>query len=73
MRPLVALVFAALICACASTPEVFEPMPPRTVWVVGTDGRAVGQATFTDGPAGVLIRLFLEKKLNQSQRRFFRS
>ncbi len=64
MRPLVALVFAALICACASAPEGSEPMPPRTVWVVGTDGRAVGQATFTDGPAGVLIRLeFSERAL----------
>jgi Cu-Zn family superoxide dismutase len=57
MRCIVALVFAALICACASTGAELGPVAPRTAWVVGTEGRAVGQATFIEGPAGVLIRL----------------
>jgi Cu-Zn family superoxide dismutase len=57
MRPIAALVFAPLICACASTVVELAPVAPRTVWVVGVEGRAVGQATFTEGPAGVLIRL----------------
>lgn len=60
MRPLAALFFAALLSACASSANNPGPMPtgaPRTVWIVGGDGRSVGQATFTEGPAGVLIRL----------------
>jgi Cu-Zn family superoxide dismutase len=68
MRPLVALLFAALLTACASsgshsaTPRQVEP---RTVWIVGTEGRAIGQATFTGGPNGVLIRMeFSERSLS---------
>ncbi len=60
MRPLVALVFAALLCACAATAadrDVSSRIEPRTVWIVGQDGRAAGQATFTEAPHGVLIRL----------------
>jgi Cu-Zn family superoxide dismutase len=67
MRPLVTLVFAALLCACATTApdrDVSERIPPRTVWIVGADGRAVGQAVFTEAPTGVLIRLeFSEARL----------
>lgn len=67
MRPLAALVFAALLTACASTPdsaELARDMQPRTVWIVGADGQAVGQATFTEAPTGVLIRMeFLERRL----------
>jgi Cu-Zn family superoxide dismutase len=67
MRLLAALVFAVLTTACASTPDsaqLAEDMQPRTVWIVGGDGRAVGQATFTEAPAGVLIRLeFSERRL----------
>jgi Cu-Zn family superoxide dismutase len=67
MRPLVALVFAALMAACSSTPDSVElarELQPRTVWIVGTDGQAVGQATFTEAPTGVLIRMeFLDRRL----------
>jgi Cu-Zn family superoxide dismutase len=67
MRPLAALVLAVLLTACASTPGVSEDAPqaaPRTVWIVGAEGRAIGQATFTGGPNGTLIQLeFLEHAL----------
>ena len=67
MRLLAALVFAALTTACAATPDsrqLAQELQPRTVWIVGGDGRAVGQATFTEAPTGVLIRLeFSERRL----------
>jgi Cu-Zn family superoxide dismutase len=38
--------------------------PPRSVWIVGADGRAIGQAAFMEGPQGVMIRLeFSERTL----------
>lgn len=68
MRPIAALVFAALLCACATAPiadyDMSGSLQPRTTWIVGADGRAVGQATFTEAPYGVLIRLeFSERSL----------
>jgi superoxide dismutase, Cu-Zn family len=60
MRRFAALAIAALACACASTPTAGEraaQTPPRTAWIVGAEGRALGQATFTEAPSGVLIRL----------------
>ncbi|MCA8886507.1 MAG: superoxide dismutase family protein [Hyphomonadaceae bacterium] len=67
MRLLAAFVFAALLTACASTPDstqLARELQPRTVWIVGTDGQAVGQATFTEAPTGVLIHLeFLDHRL----------
>jgi Cu-Zn family superoxide dismutase len=60
MRPLAAVLFAVLLGACASSDDggrAGVQAPPRTVWIVGADGRAVGQATFTEAPQGVLIRL----------------
>jgi Cu-Zn family superoxide dismutase len=51
---------SATLAACESTPdsiELAQTMQPRTVWVVAGDGRAIGQATFTEAPTGVLIRL----------------
>jgi Cu-Zn family superoxide dismutase len=57
MRPIAALVFAALLSACASSGGTFTAPPPKTAWIVGADGRPVGQATFRDGPNGVLIQL----------------
>lgn len=64
MRRFTALVFAGLLAACASSPEPFRPVPPRTAWIVGQDGRPVGQATFSEAPTGVLIRLeFSERAL----------
>ncbi len=67
MRPLAALVFAALLTACSSTPDSVElarELQPRSVWIVGADGQAAGQATFTEAPTGVLIHLeFLDRRL----------
>lgn len=67
MRPLAALLFAALLTACASTGGDRQTPPqasPRTAWVVNGQGQAIGQATFAGGPNGVLIRLeFSERSL----------
>ena len=60
MRPIATLLFAALLSACASSGGGGLPpdrIAPRTTWIVGSEGRAIGQATFTEGPDGVLIRL----------------
>src|SRR5512147_2169063 len=60
MRTLAALAVAALLCACASTAgNTAQPTPiaPRQAWIVAADGRPVGQATFTEAPGGVMIRL----------------
>ena len=65
MRRLAALVFAALLCAAAGAcagsekpkPQVAAPALPRTAWIVGANGAVAGQASFTEGPHGVLIRL----------------
>ena len=68
MRSLAAILFAALLCACASTPakNAADAAPtPLTTWIVGADGRAIGQASFLEGPNGVLIRLeFSERVLS---------
>jgi Cu-Zn family superoxide dismutase len=60
-----ALAATCLISACASAPPSYAARSdPRTVWIVGGAGTAIGQATFTDGPHGVLIRLeFAERSL----------
>jgi len=71
MRPLVAPVFASVfvlvVTACASSAQTVSSAlgaAPRTAWIVGTEGRAIGQATFTEAPTGVLIRLeFSERAL----------
>jgi Cu-Zn family superoxide dismutase len=58
--PLAALACAVLLCACASSggnSHAAAPTPPRQAWIVAADGRPIGQATFTEAPAGVLIRL----------------
>lgn len=60
MRPIAALLFAALLGACASTSGPgadFTPQPAKTAWIVGAAGGPIGQATFRDGPNGVLIQL----------------
>jgi Cu-Zn family superoxide dismutase len=67
MRSLAALICAGLLAACAGTPDgaqLAAQMQPRTAWIVGSDGQAVGQATFTEAPHGVLIHMeFLERRL----------
>ncbi|MGD9982509.1 MAG: superoxide dismutase family protein [Hyphomonadaceae bacterium] len=59
--------FSAALSACSTTPynvQLAQDLQPRTVWIVGADGRSVGQATFTEAPGGVLIRLeFAEARL----------
>lgn len=60
MRTLISLAFAGLLCACASTETphaAANSIAPRTVWIVGANGAAVGQATFAEAPTGVLIKL----------------
>ncbi len=60
MRPIATLLLAALLTACASRAPAdvaVTPPAPRTAWIVGADGRAIGQAHFTPAPAGTLIRL----------------
>ncbi|GIK50631.1 MAG: superoxide dismutase family protein [Hyphomonadaceae bacterium] len=57
MRLIAALLFAALLTACASAPREAPPAAPRTVWIVGAEGGAIGQAHFTAAPRGTLIRL----------------
>lgn len=70
MRVAVALVFASVLGGCSlmsgafgdggNGAEAAGPAPaPRTAWIVGTSGQAIGQATFTQAPHGVLIRLEL--------------
>lgn len=58
MRLIAALLFAALLTACASAGgAAYVAQPPKTAWIVAADGRPIGQATFRDGPNGVLIQL----------------
>lgn len=64
MRLLISLVFAGFLGGCAllrmfdgEAPAPAAPPPPRTVPIIGHDGRALGQAAFTEGGDGVLIRL----------------
>ena len=64
MRRLAAIVFAAFLAACATSPPPFSPQPPRTAWIVGRDGQRIGQAAFVEAPGGVLIRLeFIDRAL----------
>lgn len=72
MRRLAAPLFAGFLlmalAACA-TPAPGDAAAlaagPRTAWIVGRSGAAIGQATFTEAPFGVLIRLeFSERALS---------
>ena len=68
MRLFLAAALSALLCACATTPPANAQAAqagPKTVWIVGADGRAIGQASFLEGPNGVLMRLeFSERALS---------
>lgn len=60
MRPIAALLFAAVLAACAGSGgagQNFTPQPAKQTWIVGADGQRIGQASFRDGPHGVLIQL----------------
>jgi superoxide dismutase, Cu-Zn family len=64
MRFVLALFSAAFLGGCSllgfgrENDDPPPPLPaPRTTWIVGTSGTSIGQATFTETPAGVLIRL----------------
>lgn len=57
MRPIAALLFAALLTACASAPNTAIVGSARTAWIVASDGRGIGQAQFTPAPHGTLIKL----------------
>lgn len=60
MRLLAAFVFAVFATACATAPDPAEraaQTPPRTAWLVGVDGAAIGQVRFAETPGGVVIRL----------------
>lgn len=63
MRYPPALVSIVVLGGCAMMglgdrePATPPAPPPQTAWVVGLDGRAIGQATFVEGNGGVLIRL----------------
>ncbi|MBL8537214.1 MAG: superoxide dismutase family protein [Hyphomonadaceae bacterium] len=71
MRQLAALVSAAFLSGCTlfgfgddDSPAPDPALAERTVWIVGTEGRAIGQATFSSAPGGTLIRLeFSERSL----------
>ncbi|WP_395647416.1 superoxide dismutase family protein [Terricaulis sp.] len=55
---LFALLATALTAACASSTAVdYHAVRPRQALIVAADGRAIGQAHFTEGPAGVMIRI----------------
>jgi superoxide dismutase, Cu-Zn family len=59
MRSFAALILASLLCACGTSGSGRDAsaVPPRSAWIVGPDGRALGQANFTEAPSGVMIRL----------------
>lgn len=64
MRPLAAPLFAGvfglLAASCASNGPPASSgleLPARQAWIVNQEGRAIGQATFTEAIGGVLIRL----------------
>lgn len=69
MRSAVALVFASLLGGCSLFSGVWgnrsgeddtgtsRLAAPRTAWIVGASGQAIGQATFIQAPEGVLVRL----------------
>lgn len=60
MRASFASLAAALLSACASSPPdrgAMDRVTPRQTWIVGAEGAAIGQAIFTEGPRGVMIRM----------------
>jgi Cu-Zn family superoxide dismutase len=70
MRCCAALIFTAFLGACSTMngagelPAPSQPPAQRTAWAVNAEGRAMGQATFTQAHGGVLIHLeFSERAL----------
>lgn len=63
MRRLAALLLAVTVSACGglgfggdAAPSAPPPPAPRSAWIVGADGRALGQAIFIETPGGVMLR-----------------
>lgn len=52
---------AALSLSACATPEpdrgAMDRVTPRQTWIVGAEGAAIGQALFSEGPRGVMLRL----------------
>lgn len=61
VRYALAAVALAAVSACSSTgaaaQQSAENALQRTVWIVNGEGRAIGQASFREGPDGAMIRL----------------
>lgn len=63
MRSFSSLVLAAVSalalagCASSNNGRNAPQIAPRTAWIVGANGAPLGQATFTEAPHGVLIKL----------------
>jgi superoxide dismutase, Cu-Zn family len=58
-----AIAFALLLAACASSGrDAYTPIPARTAWIIAADGHRLGQATFTEAPQGVLIRIEITER-----------
>jgi Cu-Zn family superoxide dismutase len=57
MRTMAILAISLFLAACASTPDLPPPGPPREAWIVDAQGARIGQARFAEGPAGVLIHM----------------
>lgn len=69
MRRFAAVVFAGFLGGCAlfgwaaggdRAPQA--PPAPRSAWIVDWEGKPVGQAIFTEGAGGVLIRLEISER-----------
>lgn len=61
MRGFLLAACAALSLAACATSEpdrgAMDRVTPRQTWIVGAEGAAIGQAVFTEGPRGVMIRM----------------
>jgi Cu-Zn family superoxide dismutase len=63
MRNWLFAAFAAVSLVACATPApdrgAMDSVAPRQTWIIGPEGAAIGQAVFTEGPRGVMIRLEL--------------
>lgn len=63
MRGWIGAAITALSLGACATPEpsrgAMDRVTPRQTWIVGAQGAAIGQAVFTEGPRGVMLRIEL--------------